>query len=291
MSVAGHLPLGFQMRRSLIIIVCVLTTVAAVVGGGMAYYKWKFPYGQSHCCIIQMSMALRMYAEDNGGKYPAGESSPETSLSLLYRSNYVEAHTLRGMTVPEDRVRRILEAGQLLGPESCGWHYVPNLTQADDPELALLWCKEPLGHNGERTKSGGRQIVLNRGDAVWISGSKWPVFLKLQEELLKHRSARAKAGLPLVTGTIELPDGRPLQQTNVHYTIREVSKEPHSSGSGSSSGILSCSELVWYHAPFQDGTVTRTLSFSNLVSDPVTITFSNGVPDITNFVFKMRSRE
>ena len=37
--------------------------------------------------------------------------------------------------------------------------------------------------------------------------------------------------------------------------------------------------------------MTRTLSFSNLVSDPVTLTFTDGVPNVTNFVFKMRSRQ
>ncbi len=42
------------------------------------------------------------------------------------------------------------------------------------------------------------------------------------------------------------------------------------------------------HPPVLDGFVTRTLSFSNMTSDPVTITFTNGVPDVTNYIFRMK---
>ena len=64
------------------------------------------------------------------------------------------------------------------------------------------------------------------------------------------------------------------------------------SASGTSSGAGLChAGLVWYRAPFPNGSITRTLLFSNLVSDPVTITFKGGVSDVTNIVFKMRVRE
>jgi len=39
------------------------------------------------------------------------------------------------------------------------------------------------------------------------------------------------------------------------------------------------------------GYITRTLLFSNLESAPVTIVFTNGIPDKTNLVFKMRVKE
>jgi len=68
-------------------------------------------------------------------------------------------------------------------------------------------------------------------------------------------------------------------------TVTEASKGPDFSSSGISSGGL---DLVWYHPPFQEGYVTRTLSFSNLISEPVTVRFTNGVPDVTNVVFKMK---
>jgi len=97
--------------------------------------------------------------------------------------------------------------------------------------------------------------------------------------------------IPLVTAVVELPDGTQLNGIEGYCTTRQEieTKGRDSSGHSTSSGT-GC-ELLWYRAPIQDGTVTRTLSFSNFVSGPVTITFKNGTPDVTNFVFKMRSTQ
>ena len=132
------------MRKRLVIVAIVLGTIAALASGWAAYHKWKYPYSWSHCCIKRMMFALEQYAEEHGGRYPAGESSPEASLSLLCRSNDVDAYTIRGMTVPESAVRPILQGGGLLGPDSCGWQYVEDLTRADDTRIALLYCKQAL---------------------------------------------------------------------------------------------------------------------------------------------------
>ena len=277
------------MRKAWLFIFAALGLLAAA---GVAYYRVKFPYGESHCCILGMASALEQYAEEHGGRYPAGEVSPEASLSLLYKSSYINAYILRGMTVPEQTVRRILEGGGLLGPQSCGWHYVPGLTRTEDPALAMLWCKHPLGHNGQRTRDGGREAVFVGGRSQRISGDKWPAFLKEQEERLNRRSARAVGGLPLVTGIVELPDGSRTDRIDAYFTVTEESKWSESSGTCTcSGGGLRRSELAWYHAPNQIGYITRTLSFSNLISDPATVTFSDGVPDVTNLVFKMRSKQ
>ena len=266
-----------------------------MIAGG-TYHKSKFPYGQSHCCIIGVEGALEQYAMENAGRYPTGESSPEASLSLLCRANFLDAYTIRGMIIPEKKVRAILDNGSLLGPDSCGWHYTDGLTRTDDTRIALLYCKQPLGHNGDKTKDGGRQVVFVGGGIEWISGNKWPAFLAEQKELLAKRSDRAKAGAPLVDAVIELPDGRQVESVDAPYTLQE--KEvgtDHSSGNGTSSGnSLSRDSLVWFNAPLQNnysGFITRTLSFSNLVSAPVTVTFTNGVPDRTNVVFKMKAKE
>ena len=127
-----------------------LIVIAGLTIGGVGYHKWKYPYGWSHCCIILMMDGLEQYAEEHNGHYPTGGSSPEASLSLLCQSNWIDAYMLRGMTVPEDTVRRALKHGSL-GPDTCGWQYVDGLTRADDPGIAILYCKQPLGHNGERT--------------------------------------------------------------------------------------------------------------------------------------------
>ena len=278
------------MKKRFRIVAIVFGIIAGLVIAGGAYYKSKFPYGHSHCCIIGVEGALEQYAMENAGRYPTGESSPEASLSLLCRSNYLDAYTIRGMTVPENTVRRILDGGGLLGPDTCGWHYTDGLTRADDTRIALLYCKQDLGHNGDRTKDGGRQVVFVGGGIEWVSGAKWPSFLQGQRELLSKRSDRAKSGSPLVAASIEMPDGQQIESVE-DYQMQETSAGPNSSGSGTSSGNgLSRDSLVWFHPPLDNGSVTRTLSFSNLASEPVTVIFVGGIPDKTNVVFKMRSR-
>jgi hypothetical protein len=263
-----------------------------LVAGAQLFYKRTFPYGWSHCCIKGMMFALEEYAEANAGRYPAGESSAEASLSLLYRAKCSDAYTLRGMTVPQEEVELILKSGGLLGPATCGWHYEPGLTRADDPRLALLWCKEPLSHNGERT-SGGREVVYVGGSVGWVAAGKWAGFLEEQEILRGGRAARAIAGHALVTGEIELPDGRRIMGVDGNYTLYERQTgqtESEISGGGESSGsALSASSLAYYQAPVRNGLLSRVLAFSNLVSDPVIIRFSDGVADVTNVVFKMRA--
>lgn len=278
-----------NMRKARIIFACLFVLGVVVIGSYVAWYKSTYPYGISHCCIILMMGALDQYADDNGGKYPAGQSTSEASLSLLYMSNYVDPGILCGMTVPQKKVMDIVQEGGLLGPDSCGWHYVPGLTQADDPELALLWCKVALGHDGNRTKDGGRQVVFVGRNIEWVSGGKWAAFLEKQKELMSRRSGRALTGNPLVAGFIELPDGSHIEAISGECVMTETHKGPDSSGHGTRSGNgFHRRQLLWYQAPIQNGSVTRTLAFSNLRSAPMTVTFSNGIPDVTNVVFKMR---
>lgn len=276
------------MTRKRTIGLGVLAILVTTVCIGAVSYKRTFPYGESHCCIDAMSSALEIYAINNFGHYPAGQSSPEASLSLLYRSNLIDAGTLRGMIVPEKKVRMILESGGLLDSNSCGWHYTPGLTQADNFDLALLWCKAALGHNGQRNKSNGRQVVFVSGDIRWISGDEWNDFIQKQNQLLKQRTLREINGLPLVTGMVELPDGSRTNDVQDAWRIEDQKQSQDSEGTSSTSGSSGLGEqLVMYQAPFQNGTLTRKLSFSKLVSDPVTLVFSNGMPKSSNYVFNM----
>jgi hypothetical protein len=105
---------------------------------------------------------------------------------LLY-PKYANANLLRGKTVPLETVEEILDSGQLLGPETCGWHYVEGLTLKDDTHIAILWDKIGLGHNGERLPEGGHYVVFLTGYREYIPESEWPAFLEKQEELLRQR--------------------------------------------------------------------------------------------------------
>ena len=193
------------------------------------------------------------------------------------------------MTVPLDTTRRILESGQLLDAKSCGWHYVEGLTKSDDPRLALLWCKEALQHNGSRGKSGSREVLTVDGFRTSISAAKWPEFLENQKQLLENRSASEINAEPLVRAVVELPDLTRIERVEGDYVMDHSSHSENSSGNGSQSGSsLEVTDLTWYRAPVQDGSETRTLKFSNMISDPVTVNFINGVPDVREVVFRMK---
>lgn len=157
----------------------------------VGYMKWRFPYGWSHCCIAGLGTALRIYALDHNGHFPTGGDTPEASLGLLY-SNYVDAYTLRGKTVPLRVTEAALRQNGKLGPDSCGWHYVEGLPESDSPQIAIVWDKVGLGHNGERIKVGGHEILYLDGSHRVISALKWPEFLEEQKQLHAQRVSTAK---------------------------------------------------------------------------------------------------
>jgi hypothetical protein len=179
---------GTKRWRVVLLIVAVL---AGVVGSGWLYYRWQYPYGWSHSCDKQLMFALHQYAEEHGGAYPAGEATPEASLSLLYPT-YANENVLQGKTVSLDVVKGILERGDRLGPDTCGWHYIEGLRLDDDRRLAICWDKVGLGHNGERLLDGGRTVLFVNLHCEYIAGAKWQEFLEEQEKLLADRNRRKR---------------------------------------------------------------------------------------------------
>jgi hypothetical protein len=172
-----------------------LAIAAMIVGAGWHYYLSMYPYGWSHSCDKQLMFALEQYADDHGGAYPAGEATPEASLSLLY-PKYANEYVLQGKTVPVEVVKAILERGERLGPDSCGWHYVEGLRRDDDLDLALFWDKVGLGHNGERLGGGDHYVHFVNGRNEFIEGAKWEDFLQEQRKLLKRRTEKKAKKAP-----------------------------------------------------------------------------------------------
>ncbi len=170
------------------------TAIAFVLLTFLAYGLWRqnFPYGWSHCCDLQLGMALREYASTHGGYLPAGEKTPEASLSLLYGTvPWVSANLLRGKSVPEAVVQARLDQGQRLTPETCGWHYVEGLRDDDDGQIAVCWDKVGLDHNGGRLRDGGHTVLYLFGNHGTISAAEWPSFLEKQQKLIaKSKAAR-----------------------------------------------------------------------------------------------------
>ena len=166
---------------------------AALLGLIVGLAAWRkthtYPFGHSHCCDKALMLALMNYAEKHDGSFPSGEATPEASLSLLYQAGLADANLLRGKSVPETTVEEILSGGKLLGPESCGWHYVEGLRKDDDGRIAIFWDKEGLDHNGGRLSNGGHIVWFLNYDHPHIPASEWPKFLVDQKERHQVRSA------------------------------------------------------------------------------------------------------
>jgi hypothetical protein len=260
----------------------VLAVIAALFGAGYGGYRYMYPYGWSHCCLIQLGMALREYAEKHDGHYPAGAGCPEASLSLLYRDHCfgTDGYLLCGKTKSAEAAQKILEGGGLLGPDTCDWHYVEGLTMADDPQLAIVWDKIGLGHNGQRLLGGGHSICrLGSGDDI-IPGSEWPQFLEEQERLMAARTEAAKKGLPKLIAKIRLPSGKIVDHYDGPYVLSDGSRED-------SGKWLAASSLRWYHLR-EDGTYTYTLSLKGWESKPVQVNISLGKATSDSIIFEMQ---
>ncbi len=175
------------MKRKKIILAG-LALIVLVSGGIALWVKYRYPYGRYHICHTQIILALKIYANDHGGAYPAGEESPEASLSLLYRESILKAPVLLAGKAGDPGVaKKILEAGKLLGPESCNWHYVEGLCENDPATVAVLWDKVPgLGHNCERMADDGREVVFLGGQGRYIPGTNWPAFLAEQKQIVSR---------------------------------------------------------------------------------------------------------
>jgi len=167
----------------------------------LAYGVWRqhFPYGNSHCCDLQLGTALREYASIYGGYLPAGEKTPEASLSILYGTvpwfnGPYGANLLRGKIVPEAAVQARLDQGQRLTPETCGWHYVEGLRDDDDGQIAVCWDKVGLDHFGGLLPDGSHTVLYLFGNHGTITAEEWPNFLDEQQRLIaKSKAARTKA--------------------------------------------------------------------------------------------------
>jgi hypothetical protein len=99
-----------------------------------------------------------------------------------------DANLLRGKTVPESVVKEILERGELLTPDTCGWHYVDGLRVDDDPRLAVFWDKAGLDHNGGRMGEGGHTVLFVDGQRKYIPQAEWDEFIEIQRKLLAERT-------------------------------------------------------------------------------------------------------
>jgi hypothetical protein len=280
-----------MLRRCLLftaISVAVFATVCLLLFGyGYAWRRYTYPYGWSHSCLSQLAVALRAYAELNEGCFPAGGACPEASLSLLDRGhNGVYAEMLCGKTKSAQTAKTILQRGELLGPDTCDWHYVEGLTLADDARIAVVWDKIGLGHNGERLSKGGHTICRLDSTEDVIPESDWPEFLREQERLMAARTEAAKKGLPALTAEVRLPTGELVDHYNAPYELDEIFRgSSHQSGES-----LPASCLRWWQLS-DSGTMTLTLTLGKWKSKPVAVQISDGKATPSSVIFEMQAEK
>lgn len=167
-------------------LVGVLGVVVLGVLGVVGYYWFMYPQGYHPACGQALKLALIFYAQEHDGQYPAGEATPEASLSLLW-PKYADAQILAGKTKSGKVAERILKSGGRLGPETCDWHYVEGLTEKDNGEIAIFWDKSNLDHTGRRRSDGAHEVFRIWSGKEYIPASRWGEFLAEQEKLLKER--------------------------------------------------------------------------------------------------------
>lgn len=274
------------MKRT--ITVC-LIVVAAISCAAWSEYHWYFPYGQSHCCDKQLRLALENYADQHGGRYPAGEKTPEASLSLL-SPDYAGEHLLRGKTVPVEKVEKLLAAGRRLDPETCDWHYVDGLTKSDDGRIAIFWDKVGLGHNGQRLPEGGHSVYFLNYEHRVVTDAEWPQFLEEQAKLLASRDERAKSGRPALIANIRLPSGNIVDHFEGNWRLDISRQFNNGSSQGDETGSdLGPSYLCWYHLPDGHATYVLTLVDKGWRSKPVKVEVQNDRANPSSITFDMEA--
>ena len=176
-------------KKQRIAIVFIVVLFGSVYGLCRFLLHYYYPFGCYHRCDKQLWFALQEYAQQHGGKFPCGQASPEASLSLL-GPNY--GYLLRRRDVPLDVVQQMLDSGELLGPETCGYNYVEGLCINSNPKLALFWDKEGLSEMGERLTAGGHLVTYVGADCQYISEAEFGDFLDQQRKLLADEKFKAR---------------------------------------------------------------------------------------------------
>ncbi len=179
---------GMKTKTKIGIAVVVLV-IGSLFAAAYRHRRHQYPLGSYHRCDKQLHMALREYADTHDGRFPSGEATPEASLSLL-GSDYGYLLVRRGESV--EVVEEMLERGELLGPETCGWNYVEGLSVDSNHELALFWDKEGLSEVGRRLPEGGHYVSFVGQAYSYIPASEWDNFLEGQRKLLAEEKAKTR---------------------------------------------------------------------------------------------------
>ena len=146
-------------------------------------------------CIPQAGGALRLFANDHGGKFPVHTNGYGDALLLLAEDDSFFFESLTGPSFSGEIIRKAKATGANVNEAECGRVYVQGLAEGMNPDIVLLFDKLPTPgdhcHGFSRlTRSFGREVLLLDGSHQLVSTAKWPTFATNQIKLL------VEAGIP-----------------------------------------------------------------------------------------------
>lgn len=175
-------------------LVGILATVVILLVA-VAMYVWTHPlifnesfFGHAHC-MPQAGIALRQYARDHHGKFPAHTNGYGDALLLLLAEGHAVSGILTGPGYSGDVFDRAIASHADVPETECGRVYVQGLTDSNDEALAVLFDKLPTPgdhtHFLARIRHPlGREVCFLDGHFEFVSESRWPAFASNQMELL-----------------------------------------------------------------------------------------------------------
>lgn len=155
-------------------------------------------FSHAHC-IPQTGLALRQYAMEHGGFFPAHTNGYGDALLLLLAEGSCASYSLTGPGYDSGVFDRALTNHSDVPEIECGRVYIQGLTETMSPDLAILFDKLP--NPGDHTHflsrirhPLGREVCFLDGHFEFVPENRWAEFTHRQIELLVSQGLdRAKA--------------------------------------------------------------------------------------------------
>lgn len=162
--------------------------LGVLVGALYGYYRYKFPYGNTHRCSKVLAGMLEEYAEDHEGRYPQADDERQLGLEKVLDASGGQLAEVVGKAGDLEEAEKFYEKSGFLLKEHSSWHYVSGLTTADEGR-ALAWDKIPLTHDGMKISYNPREVIMVGGWVEQINETRWEDFLKKQEQFATEKKA------------------------------------------------------------------------------------------------------
>ena len=138
-------------------------------------------------CMKQTTLSLRTYALDHDGKFPFHTNGFGDAILLLLKEL---DEPVGEFTAPGDDgslYKECLKTGAHMPEERCTRAYVQGLSDANNPQIALVFDRYPTRGGDHFRRPWGpllREVAMLDGSMEVIHEEKWPEFRRKQIELL-----------------------------------------------------------------------------------------------------------